>query len=93
MPRRRLAYERFTAAPTELGTAVDDLVGRSRTPLAIEGADVTLGTDHTVSGNPVRFRSGSITIRSDEAWRSEMPSGNRRLVSALTTPLRQVYAR
>lgn len=93
VPRRRLAYERFTAAPTELGTAVDDLVGRSRTPLAIEGADVTLGTDHTVSGNPVRFRSGSITIRSDEAWRSEMPSGKRRLVSALTTPLRQVYAR
>lgn len=94
VPRRRLAYEHFTADPRAIGRKVDALLGRARpAKLAIDGADVTLGTDHTVSGNPVRFTSGSITVRSDDAWRREMSPRRRLLVGALTTPLRQVYAR
>jgi hypothetical protein len=94
VPRRRLAYEHFARDPRVLGRRVDDLVGRrAPAPIAVDGAEVTLGVDHTVSGNPVRFRSGTITVRSDDSWRSEMPSGARRLVGALSTPLRQVYAR
>jgi hypothetical protein len=92
-PRRRVAYERFTADPAAIGAAVDQLLSRAPTSLAIVGADVELGTDHTVSGNPVRFRSGSITIRPDDAWRRTMPSRARRVVGTLTTPLRQVYSR
>lgn len=94
MPRRRLAYEQFTIEPSTLGRRVDDLLGhRTPTTFAVDGADVTLGLDHTVSGNPVRFRSGIITVRSDDAWRREMPAGRRRIVGVLSTPLRQVYAR
>lgn len=49
---------------------------------------VTLGTHHTVAGNPMRFRTGRVDIKADEAWRKEMPRGPRMLVGALTAPVR-----
>jgi len=94
MPRRRLAYEHFTNEPLSLGRCVDDLLGhQTETPLAVDGTAVTVGVDHTVSGNPVRFKVGTLTIRSDESWRRDMSTTRRCIIGALTTPLRQVYAR
>lgn len=92
--RSRFSYDRFIEDPAAVGAAVDDLVGRPTTqPLRIDGMTVTLGSDHTVSGNPGRFRVGSVDVRSDNAWQSAMPPRQRRIVGALTTPLRQVYRR
>jgi Sulfotransferase family len=50
---------------------------------------------HTASGNPMRFLTGRIPIRGDERWRSAMPPGQRRTVTAMTLPLlaRYGYAR
>lgn len=99
VPHRRLAYEQFTRDPHELGCRVesllaDDPAGTHITRLmAIEGDTVTLGLDHTVSGNPMRFRTGDVAIRPDESWRSAMPRRLQVIVGTLTTPLRQVYAR
>jgi hypothetical protein len=94
VPRRRLSYERFTRRPGEVGDRVDELVpGPSVQPLAVDGSDVMLGTDHTVSGNPMRFASGAVTVRSDDTWRRAMPRWHQLVVGTLTTPLRQVYAR
>ena len=42
---------------------------------------------HTVSGNRVRFLSGRVPIRRDDAWQAAMPAGQRRTVTALTLPL------
>ncbi len=91
--RRRLAYEHFIEDPASLGRAVDRLVERPAATLAITGADIALGTDHTVSGNPVRFASGVTTVRADDSWRRDMSRRRKIVVSALTTPLRQLYAR
>lgn len=95
--RRRLSYEQFTASPRDLVTLLDRLAGdelsdRGR-DLAIDETVVLLGTDHTVSGNPMRFRSGAVAVRADDRWRTEMPSLARVFVSVVTTPLRQVYSR
>ena len=51
------------------------------------GHDAELGAAHTVSGNPVRFLSGRVPIRQDDAWLAAMPTGQRRAVTALTLPL------
>jgi hypothetical protein len=37
------------------------------------------------------MRSGPLTVRLDDAWRTELPTGSRRLVSALTAPLLARY--
>jgi len=46
---------------------------------------------HTADGNPMRFATGRITIRPDDAWRRELPESRRRVVEAWTWPLRRRY--
>jgi Sulfotransferase domain len=55
------------------------------------GSWARLGAGHTASGNPMRFLTGRIDIRSDERWRSAMPAAQRRTVTALTLPLLAQY--
>jgi hypothetical protein len=49
---------------------------------------IDLGVDHTVSGNPIRFRTGRMQIREDSAWKQGLASSDRRLVEAITAPVR-----
>ena len=46
-----------------------------------------LHPNHIVAGNPSRFTTGEVTIRSDDAWTREMPTRDQRVVVALTLPL------
>ncbi len=52
-----------------------------------DGATFVLGPSHSVAGNPMRFRSGPIEVRGDDAWRREMPAASRRVVTAVGMPL------
>ena len=90
--RRRLRYEAFATDPDELGRRLAALTEDLRVEVP-RFADHTahLGTDHTVSGNPMRFRTGAVVIRPDDAWRREMPARTRRIVTVLTAPLRLAY--
>jgi hypothetical protein len=94
LPRVRLAYERFTAEPHLLGSALDELLGSVGSVFELDVVDgvVALGTDHTVSGNPMRFTDGTVVIRPDDGWRRAMPVAARRFVGVVTTPLRQLWA-
>jgi hypothetical protein len=90
-PRRRMRYETFTADPPLLGAVVGTLVSSPVTAPNVDHSSVELVTNHTVSGNPMRFRTGSITIRADEAWRGQLPTRERFVVEMVTLPLRLVY--
>lgn len=84
-------YEDFVADPRSTVARVLDEAGHPATPadLAhVHGDRLQLGTTHQVAGNPVRFRSGEVTVRGDEAWRSTLPVRDRRVVEALTVGLR-----
>ena len=64
--------------------------------LAFLGSDgesrcAVLHEAHTASGNPMRFSSGTVTIRGDERWRTAMPYSDRRTVTAMTLPLLSHY--
>lgn len=50
-----------------------------------------LSQTHTAAGNPMRFKVGQIAIRSDDRWRTAMPTAQRRTVTALTLPLLRHY--
>ncbi len=74
---------------TLLGTAA--FAGLAVAPGDLEfltGGGVQLGATHTVAGNPMRFRSGRLVLRRDDAWREAFPPANRRAVTALTLPVR-----
>lgn len=57
----------------------------------IGAAGLELRTSHAVAGNPNRVRSGPLTLRRDDEWVERLPAGQRRLVSAVTAPLRRTH--
>lgn len=50
----------------------------------IKDKHIELGMDHTVSGNPMRFKVGDIELRVDDQWKDEMTKFDRNIVTAIT---------
>lgn len=89
---RRVRYEDVVAAPRVLLREMADFAGLASGEFDFLGTDgAELSAQHTVSGNPMRFRTGRIDLRHDEAWRSALPAGARRTVTAVTWPLLARY--
>jgi Sulfotransferase family len=53
----------------------------------LHGSSAELTTTHLVAGNPMRFDTGRLALREDDAWRSRFPARQRAVVWALTLPL------
>jgi Glycosyl transferase family 2 len=85
-----LRYEDFVAAPNEATARTIRALG-----LSVEAGDIShVGSDeielpvsHGVAGNPSRFQVGRVGVRADEAWRRHMRPVDRRVVTAVTSPL------
>ena len=102
VPTLRVRYEDLVVEPDSILSEIEEFAGirsltTGRSFLRKDG-EMTLarlGLTHSASGNPMRFTTGDITIRADERWRTAMPVGQRRTVTALTLPLlaRYGYAR
>ena len=90
----RMRYDDLVNAPrTAVERALSGL-GIPHDPADLDhiGAGrVTVGASHGIAGNPGRFVSGEITLRSDEAWREKLSQRDRRLVTAITLPLMVRY--
>ncbi|WP_344139923.1 sulfotransferase [Luedemannella flava] len=88
----RVRYEDFAAAPADVIGLMLALAGMSPASDPFEEPHrVRLGGNHTVSGNPSRFRAGLVELRADEAWRGELPGPSARAVTALAMPLLHRY--
>jgi Sulfotransferase family len=85
----RLRYEDLVADPRNaLEHLLDDLgltVGDGA--LAhVHDRSVHLEPSHGVAGSRSRFTSGRVDLAVDDAWRSTLPAGARRVVTAVTLP-------
>jgi hypothetical protein len=49
--------------------------------------NVRLDEDHTAVGSDTRLKQGTITLREDDAWRTNLPAQTRRLVTLMSWPL------
>jgi hypothetical protein len=89
-PSLRLRYESLVGAPGQQVGAVLRHAGRPATGPNLDRighGHVDLATDHTVSGNPLRFLTGRLELRVDEAWRQGMARPDKLVVTAITWPL------
>ncbi|CAN5837379.1 sulfotransferase [soil metagenome] len=89
-----LRYEDLVNDPRRELTRVLLAAGKDDEQIDLSFLDeggVRLGTDHLVAGNPMRFRTGRIDLRRDEAWRTDLAPSHRRIVTALTAPLLAAY--
>jgi hypothetical protein len=93
-PIDRLRYEDVLVDPAAALRRILAPTGLALEPgwdgfLTPEGA--RLGPSHSVAGNPMRFRTGTIPLRRDDAWRDALPTPDRRVVTALTSPFLVAY--
>jgi hypothetical protein len=85
----RVRYEDLVARPRPtLERALTDLgLPPAEGALAHVGENsVDLGSSHGVAGSRTRFTHGRIELHLDDAWRSTLPAGARRVVTAVTLP-------
>ncbi len=52
---------------------------------------VNLPAYHSVSGNPMRFKTGSIKLQIDDEWKRKMPAKDKLLVSLITYPFSKKF--
>jgi len=97
VPVLRVRYEDLAAAPEAVLRQIAAFTGF---PAAgglgfldhdSSGQWAGLGVLHAVAGNPMRFTTGRIEIRTDETWRHALPLRARVSVSALSLPWRARY--
>ncbi|MEU8237426.1 sulfotransferase [Actinoplanes missouriensis] len=89
---RLLRYEDFAAAPREGIERLLEFTGVDvRNSPFLDDTTVLLEPNHTVSGNPSRFRTGEVALRPDERWRADQPIGPRIAVTALALPMLHRY--
>jgi hypothetical protein len=81
-------YEDFVRSPRP---AVESILTHVGAPVGalpfVSEREVELAPAHGVAGNPSRFTTGVVALKSDDAWRTEMRPRHRRVVTAVTWPL------
>lgn len=90
----QLRYEDFVADPVSSLVAATAALGlpvpAAELPALHDGC-LELRPSHGLSGNPSRFRSGTVRLRRDETWTREMPARARAVVTGMTYPLLHAY--
>lgn len=88
----RLRYEDLVRRPAYSLRRISAFVGSSSNGFPfLRGRSLSLGEAHTIGGNPIRFDRGPMDLIVDEAWRSALPTGQRRLVTVVTAPMLAGY--
>ena len=83
-----LRYEDFVAEPRKTIRRVLELVQEEHTSLPhVTEHEVKLGANHNIWGNPNRFQTGLVRLRSDDEWVYQMKPYPKTLVALLTLPL------
>ncbi len=83
-----IRYEDFVADPKGTLEAIMRLVGESPDVLPLQDdRTLILGPNHNVLGNPNRFSTGPVKVRSDDEWKSRLSRRDAAIVTALTWPL------
>ena len=89
---KRVHYRQLVARPQAVVADIAAFAGQPADHSDwIAGSVIKLGDNHTVGGNPVRFKRGRMEIRSDDEWREKMPRAQQWLVAAMTLPLLWKY--
>jgi hypothetical protein len=87
-----LRYEDFISDPGATVEALLRLCGSDPAANPMQDRTFELRGNHSVTGNPDRFRTGPTVIdEHDDAWRSGLPARARLAATALSWPLRWRY--
>jgi hypothetical protein len=84
----RVRYEDLVSEPQRALDRITSLVDVPVPQLPLVGGNrLHIDTDHTVWGNPNRFKAGIIELSLDDAWVTQMSATSRRIVAGLALPI------
>ncbi|PWN04606.1 sulfotransferase family protein [Nocardioides silvaticus] len=84
-------YEDFVSDPAAVLRRIAEFAGLPADTGFVRDGALDLSTSHAVAGNPNRMRSGPVSLRADTAWKSELRTRDRLVVSAVTTTHRRAH--
>jgi LPS sulfotransferase NodH len=87
----RVRYEDLTADPTTEIRKILEHVGEPQLDPPLRDHYAVATVVHSVAGNADRMRSGPLRIRADDGWVAELPTAQRRVVTAITAPVSAAY--
>lgn len=88
----RVRYEDFVEDAPATVTRIQRFAGLVPGPPAgLTRHTVEMAPQHRCSGNPMRFSTGLVAVRRDDAWRTAMSARDQRTVSLLRAPLLRRY--
>jgi hypothetical protein len=87
-----LRYEGFISDPKETLRSIKRFMNEEGAgPTFSDDRTIELRTNHTVSGNPSRFRTGAVRLIDDGEWRERQRPGHRAIATAVALPLLRRY--
>jgi hypothetical protein len=89
---KRIRYEDFVGDPRATIKDIVEFAGEE--PISLPFSDKrmgSLGVNHTVSGNPSRFKRGNIVIQADDEWIRGQASSVRWATTFMTLPVLRRY--
>lgn len=87
----RLRYEDFLADPKAVLSKILEPYQWIEGHTKVSNMEILLESAHTVAGNRMRFKSGTLMLELDDEWREAMSRRDRQTVAALTWPLLRRY--
>jgi hypothetical protein len=84
-------YEDFVSQPRQVVKEILAFMGEEGDPPFISPDTVVLDVNHTLLGNPDRFRTGEVRISPDDQWRTGLSRRLRTVIGAVTLPLMHRY--
>ncbi len=87
-----LRYEDFALSPRQVLTRLLKHFKINNGENPIQDHIVRPGINHTVTGNPDRFLTGTVPIRTrDDQWKIKLPTRDIKTINAITWPFRKRY--
>lgn len=87
----RVRYEDLVCHPERELERIRHHAGLSNAVVVQQDRTVRMRQNHTVAGNPVRFRTGDVPLRLDEEWKTALKPGYSTGISAIALPLMMRY--
>ena len=82
----RIRYEDLVTDTRRQLETITKLVGHEEVSLPLTETGVVLAANHSVAGNPNRFKTGEIAIRLDDEWATKLSMGDRAVATAVALP-------
>lgn len=91
-PYLRLRYEDLIEQPIQMVEAIKTLIDEPGIGMPkVTNGEIVLKPNHSIAGSETRADSGVVKLRVDAAWRTELASWSRAVITVVTFPFLRRY--